>query len=278
MVHLAIYGASGRMGRSIAQLALDDPSFALVGAVDAAGSEHLGSDVGKLAGRDEAGVMVSADLSSALLGCDVLIDFSVATAFDDMIRTAAHQGVAVVSGTTRLSEDSLSNLERAASKIPVLWAPNMSVGVQLVAQLVRQAVASLCGPSAERYDVEVVEAHHNRKVDAPSGTATYLVEAAKEAMPNLTAVHGREGMVGARKPGEIGVHALRGGGIIGDHSVHLIGEYDRIEISHRAMSRELFAAGALRAARWLADQPAGRYRLADVLQTSPAAPGQPTGA
>jgi 4-hydroxy-tetrahydrodipicolinate reductase len=261
---LAIYGASGRMGRTVAQLALAAPDTNIVGAVDSAGSEHLGRDVGSLAGHDEAGVVVSADLASALLGCDVLIDFSVATAFDAMIRTAARQGVAVVSGTTRLSEASLTNLNRAAEKIPVLWAPNMSLGVQLLAQLVRQAVGALCGPMGG-YDVEVVEAHHNRKLDAPSGTATYLVEAAQQALPELEAVHGREGMVGTRKPTEIGVHALRGGGIVGDHSVHLIGEYDRIEINHRAMSRELFAAGALRAAHWLVGQSAGRYQLADVL-------------
>ena len=137
----------------------------------------------------------------------------------------------------------------------------MSVGVQVLAKLVREAVSAL----GVDYDVEIVETHHNQKADAPSGTATFLEEAARSARPELVAQHGREGQVGKRKPNEIGMHAIRGGGVVGDHTVHLIGEHDRIEITHRAMRRELFAAGALRAARFVAGKEPGRYTLADVI-------------
>jgi 4-hydroxy-tetrahydrodipicolinate reductase len=259
-VKVTIHGAGGRMGRAIVRLCDEDPDIDLVGAVDAAGSPHLGKDVGELAGVGTLGVEISADLGSALLGADVLIDFTIADAFDGMLRAATRAGVSVVSGTTRLSDEQQALIEKASEKIAVLWAPNMSVGVQVLAQLVQQAVSQLPG-----YDIEVVETHHNKKVDAPSGTATFLVKAARAARDGLEPVHGREGLPGARKPSEIGVHALRGGGVIGDHSVHLVGAFDRIEINHRAMSRDLFAAGAVRAAHFVAGEKTGRYQLSDTL-------------
>ncbi|MEM9692628.1 MAG: 4-hydroxy-tetrahydrodipicolinate reductase [Myxococcota bacterium] len=259
MTRICIHGAAGRMGQAIIRLVAEAPDSTLVGAVDHGDSPHLGRDAGELAGAGNLGVALSPDLSAGMLGADVIIDFSLAPAFDGMLKGALRAGVPVVSGTTRLSEASESLLEEASRSIAVLWAPNMSVGVQVVAKLVRDAVAALPG-----YDVEVVEAHHNRKADSPSGTATYLVEAA-QSVRALSPVHGREGQVGAREPDEIGVHAIRGGGVIGDHAVHLIGPHDRIEINHRAISRDLFAAGALRAARFLAAKPAGRYALADML-------------
>jgi len=262
-VRLALYGAGGRMGLAIAKLAAKDDAFTLVGAIDHHGSPHLGRDLGEIAGVGNLGVAIDADAMGGLLGADVVIDFSIAPAFDTILHAAASAGVPLVSGTTRLTEASQRKLEEAAEKLPILWAPNMSVGVQVMAQLVRQAVGQL----GLDYDVEIVETHHNRKTDAPSGTATFLQEAAQSVRQELKPVHGREGQVGAREPNEIGVHAVRGGGVIGDHSVHLIGPFDRIEINHRAIGRELFAAGALRAARWLADrrdQP-GHYRLADTL-------------
>lgn len=260
-MRIAIHGAGGRMGRAIARLARIGGDVEIVGAVDAPGSPSLGRDVGDLAGVEHAGVEISADLGSALLGAEVVIDFSTALAFDAVVRAAVQAGIGLVSGTTRLSDDSQRLIDRAGKAIPVLWAPNMSPGVHVVAALVRQAVASLSG-----YDVEVVEAHHNRKIDAPSGTAVMLLQATEEARAGLARVHGREGEVGARAPSEIGVHAIRGGGVIGDHTVHLIGEHDRIEITHRAISRDLFADGALNAARWIAGRPPGRYELADLLE------------
>jgi 4-hydroxy-tetrahydrodipicolinate reductase len=217
--------------------------------------------VGDLAGAGHLGVEVSADLGSALLGADVVIDFSIARAFDDVLRAALKAKVACLSGTTALSAESQARIDEAGATIAVLWAPNMSMGVQVLATLARQAVQALPG-----YDVEVVEAHHNDKADAPSGTATYLVRAVQQAREELEPVFGREGQVGKRRATEIGVHALRGGGVVGDHTVHLIGEHDRIEITHRAMNRDLFAEGALRAARWLVGRKPGRYQLADVLE------------
>jgi 4-hydroxy-tetrahydrodipicolinate reductase len=256
---LAVFGAGGRMGHTVIRLAAA-ANVELVGAVDAPSSPWIGKDAGEVAGAGNLGVAIGEDIVSALLGADVVIDFSTASAFDAIARAAMLKGVALVSGTTRLSVDSQALLDKAAAKIPVLWAPNMSVGVQVLAELVKRAVSALGD-----YDVEIVEAHHNKKTDAPSGTATYLQQAATEARPELVAKHGREGDVGARKTNEIGMHALRGGGVVGDHAVHLIGEFDRIELTHRAMSRELFAAGALRAARWIAGKPAGRYSLAQVI-------------
>ncbi len=256
---LAVFGATGRMGLTVVRLAAEQ-AIQLVGAIDAANSPHLGRDVGELAGTGTLGVAVGADVASGLLGADVVIDFSTAGAFDALLRAAAHAGVAVVSGTTRLASSSVALIDRSAAKIPVLWAPNMSVGVHVLAEAVRRAVQVLGD-----YDVELVEAHHNQKTDAPSGTATMLIEAAQRGRASLVPVHGREGDVGVRKPDELGVHAIRGGGIVGDHTVHLIGQFDRIEFTHRALSRELFAAGALRAARWLLGKSAGRYELAQVI-------------
>jgi 4-hydroxy-tetrahydrodipicolinate reductase len=258
---IALFGAGGRMGRAIAARAIEAGDLQIVGAVDRHDGPAIGRDVGELAGVGHLGVEVSADLGSALLGADVVIDFSSAGAFDAMLRAAMNAEVAVVSGTTRLSDASQALIDRAAKSIPVLWAPNMSVGVAVLGDLVGRAVRALGGG----YDVEIVEAHHRLKIDAPSGTATALARIAEEARPGLSRVHGREGEPGARKPGELGMHAVRGGSVIGDHTVHLIGDHDRIEITHRAMSRELFADGALRAARFAAGRAPGRYTLADVL-------------
>src|SRR6185312_14259983 len=169
--------------------------------------------------------------------------------------------VAVVSGTTRLDADAERLLDQAARVVPVLWAPNTSVGVQVLAELVAEAAAKL-GLS---FDVEIVEAHHRAKVDAPSGTADRLRRAVVEAREDLVPVHGREGLVGPRKRTEIGVLALRGGDVIGDHTVHFLGQGERLELTHRATNRDLFARGALRAARFLHGKPAGRYTMADIL-------------
>ncbi|MBI4952285.1 MAG: 4-hydroxy-tetrahydrodipicolinate reductase [Myxococcales bacterium] len=252
------------MGRTVLRVAGNQPDVHIVGAVDAAGGPGLGRDAGELAGIGHLGVEVSSDAAAALLGADVLVDFSAAPAFVPMLRAAMRAGVAVVSGTTRLGSDAESLLAQAAERIAVLWAPNMSLGVQLLARLVEQAVRAL----GDRYDVEIVETHHNQKTDAPSGTALSLVRAAQRGRPELRPVHGREGDVGARRPNELGVLALRGGGVVGDHTVHLLGAADRIELTHRAASRDLFAEGALAAARFVADKPPGRYELADVVGTA----------
>jgi len=169
--------------------------------------------------------------------------------------------IAVVSGTTRLDATCERLLEETARVVPVLWAPNTSVGVQVLAELAAEAVRRL-GPS---FDVEIVETHHRGKIDAPSGTATRLADAVRAARADLLDVHGREGNVGPREADELGVFAVRGGDVIGDHTVHLLGPGERIELTHRATSRDLFARGALQAARFLKGKPPGRYTMSDVV-------------
>jgi len=259
-VKLALFGATGRMGLAVARLA-PAAGFEIVGAVSAADDPALGRDIGEIAGLGTSGVAVGADLASGLLGADVVIDFSTAGAVAGLVAVAARQNVAVVSGTTNLDEATRHALDKAAEKVPVLWAPNMSLGVQVLAELVEQAVRRL----GSEYDVEIVEIHHKRKVDAPSGTAKRLAEAAKEARGGLTELHGRDGDVGARKPDEIAVFGVRGGDVVGEHTVYLLGPGERIELTHRASSRELFAHGALRAAAFLEGKPPKRYTIADVL-------------
>ncbi|RYE82144.1 MAG: 4-hydroxy-tetrahydrodipicolinate reductase [Myxococcales bacterium] len=236
----------------------------LVGASDGPGSAHVGRDVGDAIGMAPWGVGVSPDVGEAILGADVCIDFSSPAATVSIARACARAGVALVSGTTGLGPDAQAALDEAARAVPVLWAPNTSVGVQVLAELVREAVARL-GPG---FDVEVVEIHHRKKVDAPSGTARRLAEAAIEARPGLTEVSGRHGVPGPRPADELGVLAVRGGDVIGDHTVYLLGDGERIELTHRASSRDLFARGALRAARFVAGQKPGRYTMRDVLSAS----------
>jgi 4-hydroxy-tetrahydrodipicolinate reductase len=250
------------MGQSVVRLALSE-GVSVVGAAVSGGSRALGRDAGELAGAGVAGVEITADTAASLLGADVVVDFSTAAALPRLLPLAARARVAVVSGTTRLDAEAERLLDEAARVVPVLWAPNTSVGVQVLAELVAQAAARL-GLS---FDVEIVEAHHRAKVDAPSGTADRLRRAVAEAREGLVPVHGREGLVGPRKSEEIGVLALRGGDVIGDHTVHFLGQGERLELTHRATSRDLFAHGALRAARFLLGKPPGRYTMADVLSS-----------
>jgi 4-hydroxy-tetrahydrodipicolinate reductase len=206
-------------------------------------------------------VVATADLGSGLLGADVVIDFSVASAVPGLFAVAARQKIAVVSGTTNLDAAGRQALEKASEAVPVLWAPNMSLGVQVLAEIVEQALKRL----GAGYDVEIVELHHRRKVDAPSGTARRLVDAVKAARGELRELHGRDGEVGERKADEIGVFGVRGGDVVGDHTVYVLGPGELIELTHRASSRELFAHGAVFADRFLVGKKAGRYQIADVL-------------
>jgi len=260
-VKLAIFGATGRMGLAIARLAHAAPEVQIVGGVCADGDPGAGRDIGELAGLGSLGVVTTPDLASGLLGADVVIDFSNARAVPQLLNVAARQKVAVVSGTTNLDEAAKKALDRAAQSVPVLWAPNMSMGVQVLAELVEQAVRRL----GLGFDVEIAEIHHRKKVDSPSGTAKRLAEAARAARGELREIHGRSGDVGARTNEEMAVYGLRGGDVIGDHTVYLFGQGERIELTHRASSRDLFAHGALVAARYLSGKPAKRYTIADVL-------------
>jgi 4-hydroxy-tetrahydrodipicolinate reductase len=257
---IAISGATGRMGQSITRIAVQE-NVSIVGAIASTQSAHLGKDVGEVAGAGHVGVTIGDDIGSGLLGADVVIDFSRPEGLSRVLAAARRMGIAVVSGTTRLDAAVDKQLDEAAKSIAVLWAPNTSLGVQVLADLVTEAVKRL----GLGFDIEIVETHHKGKVDSPSGTAVRLADAARYAREDLRTVHGREGNVGPRADDEIGIFAVRGGDVIGDHSVHLLGLGERIELTHRATNRDLFARGALRAARFLAEKPAGRYTMAHVL-------------
>jgi len=257
-MRVAVVGASGRMGRAVVRLANADG----IDVVCAVASTDVGRDAGELAGIGPIGTCV-VDSPGAIENAraDVVIDFSVPGATPGVASAAAAAGSAVVSGTTGLGDDALAALAAAATEVPVLHEPNMSVGVHVLSQLVAHAVAALA-----EWDIEIVETHHRAKADAPSGTALRLAEVAQRARSTATRlVHGRHGKPGARRPDEIGMHALRGGDVVGDHAVYLMGGGERLELVHRATSRDVFAHGALRAARWIAGKPPGTYTLRDVL-------------
>lgn len=263
---LALVGACGRMGATILRLARAAGDIELVGAYDGPASPHVGRDVGEAAQIGTIGVAISADLPSALLGAEVCIDFSSPKATVEVARACAREQVALVSGTTGLNAEGLRAIDEATQKTAVLWAANMSAGVQVLADLVREAVARL----GAGYDVEIIETHHRKKVDAPSGTAKRLAEAVHEGRQGLHEVYGREGIPGARPQDELAILAVRGGDVIGDHTIHLLGEGERIELTHRATSRDLFAHGAIRAARFLKGKTPGKYTMRDVLAAAPA--------
>lgn len=258
VLDVAVCGASGRMGRAVIRLCQEAEDLRLVGACAGPSDPALGEDAGMLAGSKSAGVAVTDDMAAALLGAAVVIDFSQPAGLAELSRLAARRGVALVSGTTGLPDTRA--LDEAAAKIPVLWAANMSLGIQVLSELVAEAARRL----GADFDFEITDVHHKHKVDAPSGTALRLAEAVGSAR-EVSTVTARQGIVGARRPNEVGIFGLRGGDVIGDHTVHLLGPGERLELTHRATNRDLFAHGALRAARWLAGRAAGRYSLKDVL-------------
>lgn len=257
-LRLAIVGARGRVGTALVRLA-PGRGMTVARAVD---GRDAGGDLGLLAGAGALGVTVEADVTGLSSGgFDVAIDFSSPELLPGLAAAVAGCGAALVSGTTGVTAEEERALDEASRRVPVLWEPNLSVGVQVLGALLRQAIAAL----GEGFDVEIVETHHGRKVDAPSGTALRLASIARQAGVAEELRHGRQGRPGPRGRREIGVHAVRGGDVVGDHSVHLLGDGERLELVHRATSRDVFAHGALRAAAWMAGRPAGRYTLADVL-------------
>lgn len=254
---VAVLGANGRMGRAVVRLA-HGAGMTIVAAI---GTGDEGRDAGELAGVGALGVAVSSDLGAlASSGADVVIDFSAPGALASAAKVCASKGIALVSGTTGLDDAAKAALEDASKSAAIMWEPNMSVGVHVLSALVEKAMHAL-GPS---FDVEVVEVHHRLKADAPSGTAIRLGDVVKNAR-GARYEHGREGRPGPRKADEIGMHAVRGGDVIGDHTVFFFGDGERIELTHRASSRDLFAHGAVRAAGWIAGKKPGRYHLTDLL-------------
>lgn len=262
MTRVAINGAAGRMGRNLVRACLDDPALELAAAFEHGAHPALGRDAGELAGQDRAGVALGADLSAARF--DVIVDFTRPEVTLELLEFCCAEGVAVVIGTTGFDDAQKAGLDAAAHEIPIVFAPNMGVGVNLMFDLVASAARTL----GSDYDIEVIEAHHRHKVDAPSGTALRLGEvaaAARGARLEDRAVYARQGRTGERETGTIGFATVRGGDIVGEHTVVLAGDGERIEITHRAGSRRLFARGAMRAAGWIAGRRAGLYGMNDVL-------------
>lgn len=261
---VAVLGANGRMGGAVIRLVAGNPGLTLAGALTESGHATVGRDAGSVAGLDPLGVLITDQLDAALGQCDVAIDFSAAAATASHAAACAARGCALVVGTTGLGDAEMAALESASRKVPVLYSRNMSLGVTVLTELVRQATQML-GPD---FDVEIVEAHHRAKKDAPSGTALQLGEAAAAARGvglEDVGVLGRSGLSPGRPAGAIGFAAVRGGAIVGDHTVLLAGDEELLELHHRATDRALFARGAVRAAQWLAGRPAGRYTMRQVL-------------
>jgi 4-hydroxy-tetrahydrodipicolinate reductase len=257
------------MGRNVTKLLVDDKGATLVSAIEHAGSPVIGQDVAVLAGLSEPlGVVVTSSLESALERAEVVIDFSLPVAARALFEACTARKVAAVVGTTGLDPAARRALDALAKVAPVVAAPNYSVGLNALWAIAAQAVRVL-GPE---FDIEIVEMHHKHKVDAPSGTALRLAEVVAQArgLDAKTAVkNGRAGQVGARSTGEIGMHALRGGDVVGDHTLILAGPGERIELTHRAHTREIFALGAVRAAHFVVGRAPGLYDMADVLGIAP---------
>jgi 4-hydroxy-tetrahydrodipicolinate reductase len=259
---IVVCGAAGRMGRLLIQLTAADPRTALAGAVEAPGHATLGRDAGEVAGIEPLGIRVAATYAPAPES--VTLDFSAPAAALAHLETAAAAGAAIVIGTTGLSAEERRRAEALARRTRTVIAPNMSVGVAVLERLVATAATAL-GPA---FDVEIAEVHHRLKRDAPSGTALRLGEVAADAQGTPLAGRarfGREGEPGPRTDAEIGILGLRGGDVVGDHTVYFLGAGERLELTHRAQSRECLARGALRAALWLPAQPPGLYTMRDVL-------------
>jgi 4-hydroxy-tetrahydrodipicolinate reductase len=252
------------MGRAVLSCILEAEDLELVGAVTETGDPLLGRDAGELAGAAAAGVPVTDERSQALHAAQVAIDFTLPTVTEANLRACVEHGTAIVIGTTGLEQRALKAMEKAAHEIPIVYARNMSVGVNVFMELVARAAKAL----PDGYDIEIAETHHRHKVDAPSGTALALGEriaAARGRKLDDLAVHARHGQTGPRVPGTIGFAVTRGGNVVGEHSVRFIGAEEEVEFFHRAADRKTFARGALHAARWVAGQAPGLYSMADVL-------------
>jgi 4-hydroxy-tetrahydrodipicolinate reductase len=264
MIRVIVDGVCGRMGKLITESVTRQEDMHLVGAVENTTHPQIGEDAGEIAGVGSLGIPVSSNLSEIVNSSDVVIEFTKPASTIENLRTVVEANRAIVIGTTGFTDNELADVHKLAAKIRCVMAPNMSVGVNVMLQAI-QLVAKVLGAD---YDVEVIEAHHNQKVDAPSGTALRIAEtlsaALDRSLPDV-GVYGRYGIVGKRPEKEIGIHAIRGGDIAGDHTVLFAGAGERIEIVHRAQTPEAFARGAIRAARWVVEAPQGLHDIGEVL-------------
>ncbi len=263
-IKVGVIGAGGRMGRMLIEAVQNNPKTILNAAIERQGSSLVGADAGEVAAIGRLEVQIVDVLEAVINDIDVLIDFSLPDATEKNMQVCAEHNVAMVIGTTGFNEAQEQVLAKASGKIAIVYAGNYSTGVNLSLKLLGMA-ATAFGNEA---DVEIIEAHHKHKIDAPSGTAYMMAEAVAEARgQNLkdVAIYGREGQTGERESGTIGIHAVRGGEIVGDHTVMFIADGEVVEITHRARERMTFAAGAVRAATWVTEQAIGQYDMQDVL-------------
>lgn len=263
-IRIGILGASGRMGKTLIEACVAQPDLVLGAAIERVGSSLVGADAGELAGVGTQGVKIVDDLASVVDDFDILIDFTRPEVTLKALEVCTAHNKKIVIGTTGFDQAGLDAIDKAAKQIPVVFAPNMSVGVTLTLKLLKMAAEVL----NEGFDIEVYEAHHRHKVDAPSGTALRMAEVVAETLGRdlkTCAVYGREGITGERDPNTIGFATVRAGDIVGDHTVMFAGIGERVEITHKASSRMTFANGAMRASSWLNNQPNGLYSMQDVL-------------
>jgi 4-hydroxy-tetrahydrodipicolinate reductase len=264
MIKVVIAGAAGRMGCRLVSLVRDSTAMTLAGALEGKHHHALGEDAGEIAGSGRVGIQISEDLSAMMERGEVVIDFSSPQATLEHLRIVAQHRRAMVIGTTGLSASELDELKLLAQQVPCVFSPNMSVGVNLIYKVIGEMAKTL----GDEYDIEVIEAHHRLKKDAPSGTALKIAEVLAQAVNrdlNEVGVYARKGLIGERTKKEIGIQTIRAGDIVGDHTILFGGMGERIEVTHRASSRDTFARGALRAARWVVRQPPGLYDMMDVL-------------
>jgi 4-hydroxy-tetrahydrodipicolinate reductase len=264
MIKIAVAGATGRMGSRITAISKEYGGLQLAGAFERKGHKDIGKDIGPIVGIGDTGVKLVDSLESIVGDIDLIISFTTVEASLEHLRLASSKGKAVVIGTTGFSKDNLKEVSELTKKIPCVMASNMSTGVNLLLKVL-QDIARVLG---DGYDVEIIEAHHRMKKDAPSGTALKMAQVISEALDrNLdeVAVYARKGIIGARTAKEIGIQTIRAGDIVGEHTVMFGGLGERIEVTHKVSSRDTFARGALRAALWVYGKPAGLYDMQDVL-------------
>ena len=263
-MRLIVAGAGGRMGRTLVKAIAETDGVVLAGALEAPGAAVIGRDAGELAGLGRNGIAVSTDTAALLANADGIVDFTIPAATIVLAEQTAARGLAHVVGTTGFTPEDEKIIAVAARRARIVKSGNMSLGVNLLAALAKRVARTL----GDEFDIEIFEMHHNKKIDAPSGTALLLGEAAAAGRSIHLAAHaarGRDGLTGARKAGDIGFASLRGGTVVGEHSVIFAGPAERVELTHRAEDRMLFARGAVKGALWARGKPPGLYSMADVL-------------
>ncbi|MBK5276814.1 MAG: 4-hydroxy-tetrahydrodipicolinate reductase [Desulfuromonadales bacterium] len=264
MIKIAVCGASGRMGQRIINSIIEAEDTVFCGALERPGHPMVGQDAGLMAGCGKTGVLISDNLNEVVAGCDVLIDFTAPKVSLKNLEVCALKKKSIVIGSTGFTPEERALAVELAREIPAILAPNMSVGVNVCLKVLKDVAKTL----GDDFDVEIVELHHNKKKDSPSGTAVRMGEVVAEALGrdyNQVANYHREGICGERTKEEIGMQTVRGGDIVGEHTVYFIGMGERIEISHRAMTRDMFSRGAVRAAKWVVGKTPGLYDMQDVL-------------